>query len=132
MGVGDEQIYRQRDFAPSERVRIVGIDERKRSVRYDIEFLNGDKAGTVENIPAGRLRGPWANVRDFDEHMALWERFCEQAMDEHEDAAVEQVFLLLIPDSVADLSWERRIGSTDVDVDHGACGMAGSPGMVLR
>lgn len=121
MDVGDEQIYRQRDFAPSERVRIVGIDERKKSVRYEIEFLDGDKAGTVENIPASRLRGPWTNVRKVDEHMALWERFCEQAMDDHEDAAVEHVFLLLIPDSVAELSWDMKIWTTRV-TDHDELG----------
>lgn len=36
MEIGDEQIYRLRDSAPSERVRVVAIDARKKNPRYDI------------------------------------------------------------------------------------------------
>jgi hypothetical protein len=31
VGVGDEQIYRLRDYVPSDRVRIVAIDARKKT-----------------------------------------------------------------------------------------------------
>ena len=43
MDVGDEQIYRLHDYAPSQRVRIVAIDGRKKNPRYEIEFLDGGK-----------------------------------------------------------------------------------------
>lgn len=67
MEIGDEQIYRLRDSAPSERVRVVAIDARKKNPRYDIEFLDGEKSGTTENTPAGRLRGPWVGVAEYIE-----------------------------------------------------------------
>lgn len=81
MDVGDELIYRLRDFSPSEHVRIVSIDNRKKTPRYDVEFLDGPNQGTVENVPAGRLRGPWSTVREYDERMAHWERFTQQTME---------------------------------------------------
>ena len=58
MDVGDELIYRLRDFSLSERVRIVSIDTRKKTPRYEVEFLDGQNQGAIENVPAGRLRGP--------------------------------------------------------------------------
>jgi hypothetical protein len=45
MDVGDEQIYRVRFYGPSERVRVVGIEKRKQSIRADVEFLDGTKSG---------------------------------------------------------------------------------------
>jgi hypothetical protein len=36
MDVGDEQIYRARFYARSERVRVVGIEKRKQSIRADV------------------------------------------------------------------------------------------------
>ena len=67
MDVGDVQIYRLRDYAPSERVRVVAIDNRKKNPRYEIEFLEGGKEGTQENVPGVRLRGPWAGAAEFAE-----------------------------------------------------------------
>ncbi|NKY27764.1 hypothetical protein [Nocardia gamkensis] len=66
MEVGDEYIYRAKDFAPSQRVRILGIERRKTTSRVDIEFLDGQARGTKENVPGNRLRGPWAQVDEFD------------------------------------------------------------------
>lgn len=121
MDVGDELIYRLRDFSPSEHVRIVSIDTRKKTPRYEVEFLDGQKNGTVENVPAGRLRGPWSTVGDYDERMAHWERFTEQAMDRHEEDAVEQVFTLLVPNEAAALDWHHSVWTTRI-LDAGALG----------
>jgi hypothetical protein len=41
MEIGDEWIYRQRPYSPSERVRIISIEKRKQTTRVDIEFLDG-------------------------------------------------------------------------------------------
>ena len=114
MDVGDELIYRLRDFSPSERVRIVGIDTRKKTPRYEVEFLDGQNQGTVENVPAGRLRGPWGTVREFDEQMAHWERFTQQTMDRYEEDAVERTFMLLVPDSAATLNWNHNVWTTSI------------------
>jgi hypothetical protein len=65
---GTEHIYRLRDFAPSERARVVAVDRRKKTSRYEVEFLDGEKAGTVENVPAGRLRGAWSGVDGYGEY----------------------------------------------------------------
>lgn len=103
--IGDEQIYRLRDYAPSERVRIVGIDTRKKTPRYEVEFIDGEKAGTQENIPAGRLHGPWSAVAGYDELMANWERLDRFQLTDHEESAAETVFDLLIPAEVAETQW---------------------------
>lgn len=103
---GTEQIYRLSEFAPSERVRVVAIDQRKKTPRYEVEFLDGEKAGTVENVPAGRLHGPWSKVESYDEQMAHWQRFLdEEPLDDTEDGAVEHVFQELVSDSIGELGW---------------------------
>jgi hypothetical protein len=53
---GDEWIYRVRDDALSERVRIIEIQRRKQSFRVEVEFIDGEKAGQRENVPGKRLR----------------------------------------------------------------------------
>ena len=105
MNVGDEQIYRLRDDAPSEHVRIVGSDRRKKKPRYEIEFLDGEKKGTQENVPANRLRGPWAGVREYDELMENWRRIERAKLTDSEGPAATTVFQVLIPGDVADWDW---------------------------
>lgn len=111
---GNEQIYRLRDFAPSERVRVVATDQRKKLPRYDVEFLDGEKAGVVENVPGSRLRGSWAGVSEYDRRMTFWARFVDEAMDSAEDAAVSRVFEDLIPDAVAKLDWNWSMSTARV------------------
>lgn len=101
MNVGDEWIYRRRPYSPSERVRIIDIEKRKQTIRVDIEFLDGDKAGVRENVPGTRLPRPWNHVGAYDELMANWQRLDQDVLDETEESAVGDVFDLLIPDSVA-------------------------------
>jgi hypothetical protein len=38
-------------IAPSERVKILGIEKRKQATRVDIEFLDGDKAPCTTTFP---------------------------------------------------------------------------------
>lgn len=105
--LGTEQIYRLSEFTQSERVRVVAIDQRKKTPRYEVEFLDGEKAGTVENVPAGRLRGSWSVVEHYDAYMAHWQRFLdEESLDSTEDGAIEHVFLQVVPGSVAELGWK--------------------------
>lgn len=99
--VGDEWIYRQRPYMPSERVKVIGIEKRKPTTRVDIEFLDGDKAGVCENVPGTRLPRPWNEVAEYDELMANWQRLDQEALDDTEDCAVTEVFDLLIPEDVA-------------------------------
>lgn len=105
MDVGDEQIYRLRDYARSERVRIVAIDTRKKNPRYEIEFLDGDKEGTQENVPGNRLRGPSSGAREYDDLMANWERLDQFELTDHEESAVSTVFDLLLPEEIAEWEW---------------------------
>ncbi|MFD5180569.1 hypothetical protein ACFWM1_32490 [Nocardia sp. NPDC058379] len=106
--VGCEWIYRLRDYSPSERVRVRAIDRRPRSVRIDIEFLDGKKAGQQENAPSGRLHGPWSSVQRYDELMANWGRLAaEDDISETEEFAIDTVFELLIPDEIA-TCWGRQ------------------------
>jgi hypothetical protein len=101
MDIGDEWIYRLKAYGPSERVKIVGIEKRKQTTRVDIEFLDGDRVGLHDNVPGIRLHGPWSTVAQFDERMANWQRLGNSDIDKTEESAVDDVFELLIPDSVA-------------------------------
>lgn len=101
MDIGDEWIYRLKAYGPSERVKIVGIEKRKQTTRVDIEFLDGDRAGLHDNVPGVRLHGPWSTVAQFDERMANWQRLGNSDIDKTEESAVDNVFEILIPDSVA-------------------------------
>lgn len=107
--VGDEQIYRLRDFASSQRVRVVAIEMMKKSAKYEIEFLDGDSAGKREKVPGKRLRGPWSGVCEYDEVMAIWERFAAFELSEPEEAAVETAFSELIPEEVASWEWSAPV-----------------------
>ncbi|WNV90353.1 hypothetical protein [Umezawaea sp. Da 62-37] len=107
--IGDEQIYRQRDHDPSQRVRVLAIDTSKRNPRYKIEFLDGEAAGKQENVPERRLRGPWSHVRRYDESMADWERVSAFELTDIEGSAVGLVFDALIPDEVAELRWSPHV-----------------------
>jgi hypothetical protein len=103
MDVGDEQIYRARLYGPSERVKVVGIEKRKQSIRAAVEFLDGTKAGRRENIPGSRLNGPWSTVQSFDELRANWQRLNGNGdgLDDIEESAVLMVLIALIPEDVA-------------------------------
>lgn len=117
---GTEQIYRLNEFSPSERVRVVAIDQRKKTPRYEVEFLDGEKAGTVENVPSARLRGPWSEVEGYDTYMAHWQRFLsEEPLDSTEDEAITCVFREIVPDPVAKLGWKYS-RSTAIVEDHAA------------
>jgi hypothetical protein len=107
--VGDEQIYRVRDFDSSQRVRVVAIEVGKKSAKYEVEFLDGDSAGKREKVPGKRLRGAWSGVREYDELMANWERLAAFELTDLEEAAVETVFSELIPHEVASWEWSALV-----------------------
>ncbi|QIM16034.1 hypothetical protein G7067_05755 [Leucobacter insecticola] len=112
--IGDELIYRLRDYSTSEHVRVIEIDSRKKTPRYVVEFLASDKAGVQENVPRGRLRGPWSDVVAYDELMANWERIDQTELTDPEQSAVAQVFELLIPEDVAECEWSPVRDSTRI------------------
>ena len=102
MEIGEEWIYRRKAFSPSERVRILAIEKRKQTTtRVDIAFLDDERVGLHDNVPASRLHGPLSIVKDFDTRMANWHRLSTGGIDETEESAVGDVFDLLIPESVA-------------------------------
>lgn len=115
MQVGEEWIYRVRDDAPSERVRIVGVQPTKTSSRFEVHFLEGPRTGQRENVPANRLRELWSNVEQYDALMANWARLDRSTLTDIEEAAVTRVFSLLIPDEgVAELMWKPVRHATEV------------------
>lgn len=105
IAVGDELIYRVREYTSSERVRVAEIDMRKKTLRYVVEFLDGEKAGTRENVPGSRLRGQWTEVYKYDALMAHWESLEGYELSDIETFAIEQVFILLIPIEIAEWAW---------------------------
>lgn len=99
--IGDEWIYRLKAYGPSERVKILSVEKRKQTIRVDIEFLDGGKAGLHDNVPGNRLRGPWSTVAAYEERMTHWQRLSATDLDETEESAVGEVFDALIPEDVA-------------------------------
>lgn len=127
MEIGDECIYRRQDQSPSERVRIVEIQQGKKSFRADIEFLDGDKAGARENIPGNRLRGPWSEVAEYDWLAAHWQELSEYDLTEIEESAIETVFDLLVPSSVATWEWNSVRFATAVHDAEALMQITGKP-----
>ncbi|MEV4533094.1 hypothetical protein AB0J82_04600 [Asanoa sp. NPDC049518] len=103
--VGDEWVYRLRDNSASERVRIVAVTTKKTSTRVDVAFVD-DPDRRQENVPAARLRFLWNEVASFDELMANWQRIDNADLDDTEQACIEEIFELLIPEDVA--TWVHR------------------------
>jgi len=112
--LGEEWLYRLRDYAPSERVLVRGIARDRRKSRVDIEFLDGKKAGALETVPGGRLKVPWCQAGGYNDVMANWGRLDEEKLDEVEDLAVSVVFDRLIPEHVADVNLGRVANATMV------------------
>lgn len=102
MKVSEEWVYRKHDRASSERVRILDIEEKKQSVRADVEFLDGERAGIQENVSGRRLKTLWSKVVDYDRRMAEWERLREFIPTAEEDYVAIVAFETLIPDVVAE------------------------------
>ena len=127
MEIGDECIYRRQDQSPSERVQLVEIQPGKKSFRADIEFLDGDKAGTHENVPGNRLRGPWSEVAEYDRLAAHWQALSEYELTEIEESAIERVFDLLVPSSVATWEWNSVRFATAVHDAEALLQITGTP-----
>ena len=125
--VGQELIYRQRDYDPSVQVRVVEIDSRKKTPRYVVEFLEGEKQGQRENVPLRRLRGDWAGVEVYDELMANWQRLDESWMEERESDAVDIVFGQLIDREIATEVWTPVRGATKILDPDGLAPLIGVP-----
>lgn len=121
--VGDEWVYRARDDAASERVRILAVTPKKNSVRLDVAFVD-DPAARVENVPGNRLRALWSEVDAYDALMANWRRIDDRDLDDTEEACVEQVYRLLIPEDVADIEWSPVSCATAVH-DEARLGVTG-------
>jgi hypothetical protein len=98
--IGDEWVYRLRDYEPSERVRIDALEPKKTTVRVQVTFL--DQGERTENVPGSRLRVPWAEVDAYDQLQANWERLEDISLDPVEQSVVSQVFEVVIPQDVAD------------------------------
>ncbi len=114
MDVGNEWVYRKRDEDPSERVRILAIEQKRQGFRADVEFLDGAKAGETENVPGRRLKAPWSEVEVYDQRMAAWERLQECALTPEEDFAAIVALERLIPSDVAEHHYGPVEGMTVV------------------
>ncbi len=99
--IGKEWIYRLRDNSPLERVLVLAQYQKKTTSRFDVEFLDGEKAGQVENVPGNRLKGPWATVAEYRVETGNWARVEAYELTETESYAALQVFELLISESAA-------------------------------
>jgi hypothetical protein len=125
--VGDEWVYRARDDAVSERVRVLALWPKKNSVRLDIVFVD-DPGERIENVPGARLRVPWSQVEAYDASMANWRRISDGPLDSIEEGCVEEAFRLLIPESVAEISWSPVSGATEIHDRAGLERIIGRPG----
>lgn len=111
----EEWVYRARDMAPSQHARIISVSRRKTSTRVSIEFLEGERSGEVEEVPAGRLRCPWSQVDEYDARMANLQRLMDDELTPAEEMAVLVVFDLLIPEETASTTLGYARHATNVE-----------------
>lgn len=103
MQPGDEWVYRLRDSAPSERVRIVSVIKTNPvHPRAEVEFLED---GRIENIPSARLRAHWSRVDAFDELMRNRARLNSESVTQTESDATEVVLDILVPYEIASTTY---------------------------
>ena len=114
MQPGDEWVYRLRDSAPSERVRILEVHQGKRGYRADVEFLDRTPPGEVENVPGARLRAPWAELEQYEAIERAWAAMVVEAITDVELNAINLVYATLLPREVAAREWQPVMGTTAV------------------
>lgn len=71
----------------------------------EIEFLDGANAGQVLDVPRKRLRVAWAEVDAYDQLVSNWERISGYDLTDAESDAATRVFELVIPEEVAEWTW---------------------------
>jgi hypothetical protein len=125
--VGEEWVYRVRDMAPSRRVRIVGVERTKTAVRASVEFVDGERAGAVEKVPARRLRCPWDEAERYDTLMANWQRLAAFELTETEQMAMLVVFELLVPVGIASTGMGYLCDATSIEDVSGLERITGRP-----
>lgn len=123
----EEWAYRNNDDSLSERVRVLRIHQQTRGFRADVQFLDGKKGGTIENIPGKRLRVRWEGVEQYDLLMSNWARLRAESITDPESSAVGEVFRWLIPSEVATLSWKPVRDVVELHNSHALHEAAGIP-----
>lgn len=124
--IGEEWIYRLRDYAPSERVRITDVvQQAKKKVRIEVCFVDGDNR--VESVPQTRLRGLWAGVAAYDEKMSHWAALHELQADKVEQMSLWQVFDAIIPESAASLMFRPVECAVEVSDSQQLSAIIGTP-----
>lgn len=114
--VGDELIYRERESASSQRVILHQREERKRSPRFEVEFTEGERAGTQTWVPGNRIYGFWSGVDIFDARMAGLERLrAEDDLTDVETYAIDGVYRLLLPREVGEMTWQPIHHATRIE-----------------
>ena len=118
---GDEWVYHLRDSAPSERVRVVVsiIEGRHGNFRADVEFLDRNPDGEIENVPGKRLRARWSELGTFEARERAWKVIASETITAAEEAASEFVYTLLMPMETAAWSYDAGAATTSI-TDHGA------------
>lgn len=125
--MGEEWAYRSRTAAPSQRVRVLAIERRKATTRVSIQILDGDRVGTVEDVPAGRLRCLWSEVAQYDALMANWERLKGYELTSAEETAAWTVADLLIPEGIVTIDEGNVRNCAGVDDVAGLEQLTGKP-----
>jgi hypothetical protein len=111
--VGDEWVYRFREYEPSERVRILAVTLNKNTARLDVVFPD-DPTQRVENIPGSRLRAPWSEAERYNTLMANWHRIIQPELSDVESFSASEVFSVLIPDDVATIASSQVSDATAI------------------
>lgn len=114
IAVGEERVYRQRETDPIQRVMIRSQVRDGQFPRYEVEFAAGDAAGQVLEIPARRLQVRWEHRDSYEAGLARTARIEAFEPTTVESGAIEHVFLLLVPDTVAHPHYSRATGATAI------------------
>jgi len=123
---GAEWIYRAQDRGRSQRVRVIGPNRSGSTLRMDVEFLDGDRAGKRRLVGLRRLKGPWAEVEAF-EALDRKRRRIEDSFDPWtpmHGAALEAVEHLVPEEVAGPREWCGRFLVHDREALASLCGVA--------
>lgn len=123
---GAEWIYRAQDRGRSQRVRVIGPNRSGSTLRMDVEFLDGDRAGQRRLVGLRRLKGPWAEVEAF-EALDRKRRRIEDSFDPWtpmHGAALEAVEHLVPEEVAGPREWCGRFLVHDREALASLCGVA--------
>lgn len=108
--IGEVWAYRARGVDPLSPVRVVRLGQRK-PPRVLVHFEAHDMEGLEDWVPPGRLKVPWAQVKEFIAEETNWKAVRERGpgRDSVELASVEAILDYLVDPTIAEVDYRHGV-----------------------